>query len=238
VAARHHSRYGGVGQLHNGPHHDRQRAPLLLDRPRDEVLADGEARVIDEQVDGAGLDLGGGVQVVGGKGGGSGGGAGGRSGGSGGGAGGRSGSSGGGVGGGLGGGGRDDNREIGVGLAHPHPLGDAGEVTGLGQIRGEDLHPHAGELPQLLGDGLQARPVAGDEDQIMVGLRQLPGQFQADAGSGPGNKCGSHKDQGSASGADRLPQSTIPQAPAIQKSGSRALFGAPGLTTVHRKSAQ
>ena len=81
------------------------------------------------------------------------------------------------------------------------------------EVRGKDLHPHAGELPQLLCDGLQTRPIAGDEDEIMVGLRQLPGQLQTDAGGGPGNKCGSHNGQGSASGADRRPGSAIPLGP-------------------------
>ena len=74
----------------------------------------------------------------------------------------------------------------------PQSFGDGGQALGGGQVRGQYLDADAGDLAELLGDGGEALPTARDQDQIVMGLCQLPRQFEPDAGGGSGDQCGSH----------------------------------------------
>ena len=48
-----HPGQSGVGELHDGAHHDGHRAALLLNISAHESLPDGESGVVDQQVHGA-----------------------------------------------------------------------------------------------------------------------------------------------------------------------------------------
>ena len=75
---------------------------------------------------------------------------------------------------------------------HAQPLHHPGQILRLGQVRGQDLDVHAADLPDPLGDLLQIGDRAGHQDQIVVGLGQLPGDLQPDAAGSARDECGSH----------------------------------------------
>jgi len=71
-------------------------------------------------------------------------------------------------------------------------LGDELELIALGQVGLQDLHLDAGELPHLLSHLPQALGGARNEDEVMTRLGKLPGELQAEAARGPGDKRCSH----------------------------------------------